>query len=65
MINQIHYSLVIDMSSTRFNKNAAELRAAVHRKWQNISQAAIRRYVRSVPRRLRAIVEARGGHVNY
>ena len=40
-------------------------RAAVHYEWGLITQAAIRRLVRSIPRRLRAIVEANGGHVNY
>ena len=46
-------------------RTVAELRAAVHIAWQRESQARIRRLVASVPRRLRAIVDAQGGHVNY
>ena len=46
-------------------RTVAELRAAVHIAWQRESQARIRRLVASVPRRLRAIVDAQGEHVNY
>ena len=46
-------------------RTVAELRTAVHISWQRESQARIRRLVASVPRRLRAIVDAQGGHVNY
>ena len=46
-------------------RTAAELRAAVHNEWQSVTQARIRRLVAIVPRRLHAIVEVRGGHVNY
>ena len=46
-------------------QNARELRIAVHDVWQRIPRATIHRLVASVPRRLRACVEAEGGHINY
>ena len=46
-------------------KNAAELKCSVHGEWQNIIQARSRRSVDSTPRRLRAFVESRGGHIYY
>ena len=44
---------------------AVQLRQAVINAWNNVTQPSIRRLVASVPRRLRQIVAAEGGHINY
>ena len=46
-------------------RNAAQLRDAVHDKWRALSQARVQRLVRSLHRRVRAVVEADGGHIPY
>ena len=46
-------------------RNDTELRATVGNERQSVTQARIRWLVASVPCRLRAILEAQGGHVSY
>nr|KAG5712395.1 hypothetical protein BaRGS_023974 [Batillaria attramentaria] len=45
--------------------NVAELTRAVQEEWNNLDQQKLRRLVRSVPRRCREVIQARGGYTHY
>lgn len=45
--------------------NLADLCAAVHEEWDALDQNKLRRLVRSVNRRCREVIQARGGHTHY
>ena len=42
-----------------------ELAAALQEEWRRIPQERIQRLIRSVPRRVQAVIRARGGHTRY
>ena len=46
-------------------RNVEELRRAVHHAWQTVTQARIRRLVRSCSRRVTAVINAHGGPTRY
>lgn len=46
-------------------QNVRELWLALHQEWQNIPMATVRRLVRSMPRRLQAVIANNGGHTRY
>lgn len=43
----------------------AELRVALTQEWNNLSQRYINKLIESVPRRVRAVLQARGGYTRY
>lgn len=45
--------------------NRQELEVALHQEWARIQQDSFRRLIRSMQRRCRAVIRARGGHTEY
>lgn len=62
---------VWDLLNTRIRRRAnpprtvQQLRAALVEEWAAISQEQLRRFCRSMRRRITAVLDANGGHVNY
>ena len=52
-------------SRIRLFNRRNELVLALNEEWQRIPQISLRRLIRSMPRRCRADVQARGGHTEY
>jgi hypothetical protein len=46
-------------------QNIRQLKAALHREWQQLSQQDIRRLTGGMRRRVEAVVQARGGYTRY
>ena len=46
-------------------RNREELSAALVEEWNQLPQIFFRRLIRSMQRRCRAVIQARGGHTTY
>jgi transposase len=46
-------------------QNISQLKAALHREWQQLSQQDIRRLTGGMRRRVEAVIQARGGYTRY
>ena len=46
-------------------RNSQELRNVVVQEWENLPQGVIQNLIQSMPRRLQAVVTARGGNTRY
>ena len=46
-------------------QNLAKLEAALHREWRQIPKRQIQRLVQGMRRRVRAVINVRGGHTRY
>jgi hypothetical protein len=46
-------------------RNKAELRTAIKEIWENIPSSVTKNLVESMPRRLQAVLDAKGGHTKY
>ena len=46
-------------------QNIRQVEAALHRKWQQLSQQDIRRLSGGMSRRVAAVIQARGGYTRY
>lgn len=51
--------------SSRFPRDAAELRVLVREEWGKLCIDEISRYTDSMPRRCKAVIKAEGGHTKY
>lgn len=45
--------------------NTASLKTVITEEWDNIDQSVIKRLVESMPRRIQAVIAAKGGHTKY
>jgi len=45
--------------------NKAKLLEALKRAWESIDQQHIRNLIESMPRRLQAVIQTKGGHTKY
>ena len=53
-----------NVHSKRFN-SIKELRSSIFETWKNVPQELIDKYIKGIPRRLQAVIQANGGNTDY
>lgn len=59
------WALWKDKVGKRQPNNEAELREIGLEEWQNITQEEVRKYIRSMPDRIEAVLRSKGKHTEY